>query len=215
MLWLPPQGDATRVLLIRHAETDPELRARCYGRLDVPLSAEGRRQAGALAAALADVPLAAVYSSPLTRARDTAAPIAAGRGLEPVVDEALAEIDFGELEGLAYDEIRAARPDAFREWMETPTSVRFPGGESFADLRERVLVAIGGLRERHRGDAVAVVAHGGVVRVVLADALGLADGAVFRLDQAYGGVSVVDWLPGAPVVRVVNALVRTPLGTKP
>jgi alpha-ribazole phosphatase len=215
MLRLPPQGEATRLLLVRHVETDSALRGHCYGRLDVPLSAEGRRQAGALAAALADVPLTAVYSSPLARARDTAAPIAAGRGLEPAVDEALAEMDFGELEGLSYDEIRAARPDVFRAWMETPTSVRFPRGESFADLRERVLAAVGGLRERHHGEAVAVVAHGGVVRVVLADALGLADGAVFRLDQAYGGVSVVDWLPGAPVVRVVNALFRTPLGTKP
>jgi alpha-ribazole phosphatase len=215
MLRLPPQGEATRLLLVRHAETDPALRGRCYGRLDVPLSAEGHRQAGALAAALADVPLAAVYSSPLARARDTAAPIAADRGLEPVVEEGLVEIDFGELEGLAYDEIRAARPVVFRAWMEAPTSVRFPGGESFVDLRERVLAALGGLRELHRGEAVAVVTHGGVVRVVLADALGLADGAVFRLDQAYGGVSVVDWLPGTPVVRVVNAVFRTHRTTKP
>lgn len=206
MLLLPPHGEATRLLLVRHAETDTALRGRCYGRLDVALSAEGRRQAGALAAALADAPLAAVYSSPLARALDTAGPIAAGHGLEPVADDRLREIDFGDLEGLAYDDIRAARPDVFQAWMQTPTSVRFPGGESFGDLRERVLAVVRAVRERHPGEAVAVVAHGGVVRVVLADALGLADGAVFRLDQAYGGVSVVDWLPGAPVVRVVNAL---------
>src|SRR5512134_421747 len=104
------------------------------------------------------VPLAAVYSSPLARALDTAGPIAAGRGLEPVTDDRLREIDFGELEGSTYDEIRAARPDVFRAWMEAPTSVRFPGGESFADLRERVLAAMRAVRERHPGEAVAVVA---------------------------------------------------------
>jgi broad specificity phosphatase PhoE len=90
--------------------------------------------------------------------------------------------------------------------MESPTSVRFPGGEGYADLRARVLPAFAELRERHDGEAVAVVAHGGVVRVVLADALGLEDGAVFRLGQAHGGVSIVDWVGGAPVVPVVNAL---------
>ncbi len=206
MLALPPQGAATRVVLVRHGETDEAMRGRCYGRLDVELSPEGRRQAAALAGALTDVPLAAVYSSPLRRALETATTIAAAQGLEPVAEDALSEIDFGELEGAPYEEIRAERPELFRVWMETPASVRFPGGEAFADLRARVLPAVAEIRARHEGEAVAIVAHGGVVRIALADALGLADGAVFRLGQAYGGVSVVDWIEGAPVVPVVNAV---------
>jgi alpha-ribazole phosphatase len=206
MLGLPPPGEAARLVLVRHAETDPAMRGRCYGRLEVQLSAEGRRQAAELAAALADEPLAAVYTSPLARAAETAEAIASPHGLAPVPDEGLREIDFGEVEGMAYDEIRAERPELYRTWMETPTEVRFPGGESYADLRARVLAASVGIRGRHGGEAVAVVAHGGVVRVVLADALGLADGAVFRLDQAYGAVSVVDWPGAEPVVRAVNAL---------
>jgi broad specificity phosphatase PhoE len=147
-----------------------------------------------------------VYTSPLARAVETAESIALPHGLAPVPDEGLREIDFGEVEGMAYDEIRASRPELFRAWMETPTAVRFPGGESYADLRGRVLATVSGIREQHAGEAVAIVAHGGVVRVVLADALGLADDAVFRLDQAYGAVSVVDWPGGEPVVRAVNAL---------
>ena len=183
------------------------MRGRCYGRLDVDLSAEGRRQAEELAAALGGGPARRRLLEPaLAGARDRAARSPPARGLEPVADDGLREIDFGELEGLTYEEIEAERPEVFRAWMETPTSVRFPGGESFADLRARVLAAVGAIRERHAGEAAAVVAHGGVVRVVLADALGLADDAVFRLDQAYGGVSVVDWLGGVPVVRVVNAV---------
>lgn len=210
MLTLPDQGEATRVVLVRHAETEESARGRCYGRLDVRLSPRGLRQAQGLAAALADLPLAAVYASPLARALETARPIAAARGLEPAVGEALGELDFGELEGLRYDEIEAERPELFRAWMDEPARVRFPGGEGLSDLRARVLPALEEIRARHEREAVAVVAHGGVVRIVLAEALGLEDGALFRLDQAEGGVSVVDWLDGAPVVRVANATLYSP-----
>jgi alpha-ribazole phosphatase/probable phosphoglycerate mutase len=210
MLTLPDRGGATRVVLVRHAETEESARGRCYGRLDVRLSSRGLRQAEALAAALADVSLAAVYASPLSRALDTARPIAAAQGLEPVVLEALTELDFGEVEGLRYDEIEAERPELFRAWMDEPARVRFPGGEGLADLRARILPALTELRTRHEREAVAVVAHGGVVRVVLAEALGVEDGAVFRLDQAEGGVSVVDWLDDVPIVRVANATLYSP-----
>lgn len=186
------------------------MRGRCYGRLDVGLSAEGRRQAAELGASLADVPLTAVYASPLARALDTAVGIAAPHGLEPGAVDGLRELDFGELEGLSYDEIRAERPGLYREWMEAPTSVRFPGGESFGDLRARVLPAVSEIRGRHEGEAVVLVAHGGAVRVVLADALGLEDDAVFRVGQSPGGLSVVDWTPGTPVVPLVNAVLYSP-----
>jgi alpha-ribazole phosphatase len=206
MLALPERGEATRVVLVRHAETDESARGRCYGRLDVRLSPRGHRQAQALARGLADHPLAAVYASPLSRALNTARPIAAEQGLEPLVVDALRELDFGEVEGLSYDEIAAERPDLYRAWMEEPAGVRFPGGEALADLCARVLPVLAQLRARHEREAVAVVAHGGVIRVGLAEALGLADTALFRLDQAAGGVSVIDWLDGVPIVRVVNAV---------
>ena len=141
MLALPDQGEATRLVLVRHAQTDESARGRCYGRLDVQLSPRGLRQAQALADTLAGLPLAAVYSSPLVRALDTARPLAAARGLEPAVLEGLAELDFGEVEGLAYDEIEAERPELFHAWMDDPARVRFPGGESLADLRARVPTA--------------------------------------------------------------------------
>jgi probable phosphoglycerate mutase len=147
-----------------------------------------------------------VYASPLSRALDTARPIAAAHGLTPLTHSGLQELDFGEFEGYAYERIEAERPDLFRQWLDGPAGVRFPGGESLAEVRERVLAAVGEIRMGHEGEAVAVVAHGGVLRVVLADALGLRDEAIFRLDQAFGGVSVVDWLEDVPLVRAVNAL---------
>ena len=191
-------------------EAAPRTRGRCYGRLDVRLSQRGLQQAEALAASLAGLGLAAVYASPLARALDTARPIAAAHGLEPSVLDALAELDFGEVEGLRVDEMEAERPELFRAWMDDTAQVRFPGGEGLADLRGRVLPALVEIRARHERQAVAVVAHGGVIRVVLADALGLGDGALFRLDQAEGGVSVVDWLDGVPLLRVANATLYSP-----
>jgi alpha-ribazole phosphatase/probable phosphoglycerate mutase len=194
----------TRVLLVRHAEPADDARGRCYGALDVPLSPLGRRAAAALAAGLASVPLAAVYTSPRARALDTARLAAELRGLEPVALAALRELDFGELEGQSYEDIARARPALYRAWMERPTAVRFPGGEGYPDLRERVVAALGEIRARHAGATVAVVAHGGVVRAALADALAMPDEAIFRLAVDYCSVSVVDWLDGTPVVRLVN-----------
>jgi broad specificity phosphatase PhoE len=203
-LALPDAHGATRLVLVRHAETEGALRGRCYGRLDVALSEDGVAQAAALAGALAGLPLRAVYASPLARALETARPIAAARGLVPVVDARLRELDFGELEGLPYERIAAERPALFREWMESPGRVRFPGGEALADLRRRVRSSIEWIRRRHSGEAVAVVSHGGPLRVVLADAQGLDDAALFAIEQPFGAVTVVDWGAGEPVVRAVD-----------
>jgi alpha-ribazole phosphatase len=207
---LPERGTATRLLLVRHAEPDESMRGRCYGRLDVELSPAGMRHAAAIGEALRAQDVAAVYSSPLRRAVDTARPLAAQHGLDPIAREGLRELDFGELEGLRYDEIVLKHADLYRSWMEDPSSVSFPGGEALADLRARALAEVAEIRARHDAQTAAVVAHGGVVRVVLADALELPDRAFFRLDQPYGALSVVDWIEGVPVIRVAGADLYSP-----
>lgn len=210
MIALPERGSATRLLLVRHAEPDESMQDRCYGSLDVPLSAAGLRRAAAVGEALRDHDIAAVYTSPLERAFETARAIATAQGLEPIACDDLRELDFGELEGMRYDDIAAGHPELHRFWMDDPASVRFPGGEGLADLRRRVLTEAARIRARHAGEAVAVVAHGGVVRVVLADVLDLPDAAFFRLDQPYGALSVVDWVDGVPIVRVAGAALYSP-----
>lgn len=205
MLHLPKRDGATRLVLIRHLDTDDSLRGRVHGALDVPLSPGGSRRSEFLASWLEGIPLEAVYSSPLRRALDTARPLAARHGLVPIAHAGLREVDFGDLEGRLYEEVEASRPELFRSWMEEPMRTRFPGGESFADLRARTLAAVKEIRLRHPRAAIAVVAHGGVTRTVLAHALTLPDEALFRLEQSYGGVSVVDWLGDVPLVRLVNA----------
>ena len=197
----------TRLVLIRHAEPDADARRRCYGRLDVDLCADGHARARTLAADLARGRVAAVYTSPLGRARATAAPIAEAFALEPVIVDDLRELDFGDLDGLLLDEIVERHPE-FLAWTNAPAAVRFPGGESVAALRERVLATTADIRRRHEGETVAVVTHAVPIRVVLADALGLPLDGLFRLDQGYGGVSIVDWFGETPLVRLVNASAR-------
>jgi alpha-ribazole phosphatase len=198
-------SETTRLLLIRHAQPSEEARGRCYGRLDIGLSTRGQRRAQLLARTLDRIPLAAVYSSPSSRALETARPLAATHGLAPAVEDALREIDFGELEGRTYDEIRADRPELYHSWMEAPTRVEFPGGESYTQLRARAIRARDTIRTRHDGQLAAIVSHGGILRAMLADCLRMPDEAVFRLDQSYGALSIIDWLEGNPRVRVVNA----------
>jgi alpha-ribazole phosphatase len=188
----------SRLILVRHCEPQEDARGLCYGRLDIGLSDAGREHAQRLAEALARHEWDAVYSSPRLRARETA--VAVNRDV--VIDDDLREIDFGDLEGRSYDEIAATDPELYRAWMERPTTVSFPGGESFAELKIRALEALDRIRAAH--EAAVVVTHGGVLRAGLAAWLGIPDEAIFRLDQRYGGVTIVDWLDGVPLVRLMN-----------
>ena len=191
----------TRVVLVRHAEPDEDARGRCYGRLDVGLSQAGLASARHLAESLGAVEFEAVYVSPRLRAVQTAAAL----GVMPTVDDRLRELDFGELEGRTYDEIEREQPELFRRWMDTPTLVRFPGGESYAELRDRVAAAVRDIVAAN-DRTVALVSHGGVIRAALAASLGLPDERAFALDVGYARVSVVDWFDGTAVVRLVNGV---------
>lgn len=188
----------SRLILVRHCEPQEDARGLCYGRLDIGLSDAGREHAKRLAAALGRYEWDAVYSSPRLRARETA--VAVNRDV--VIDDDLREIDFGELEGRSYDEIAATDPELYGAWMERPTTVHFPGGESFAELKVRALGALDRIRATH--EAAVVVTHGGVLRAGLAAWLAIPDEAIFCLDQRYGGVTIVDWLDGVPLVRLMN-----------
>jgi len=197
-------GVTHRLILIRHGEPEAYTRGRCYGKLDVGLSNLGREQISSVARRLKKTPLSAVYSSPRQRAYESAKIIAVEHNLDVSTDPRLCEIDFGEFEGLTYDEAAERYPEEYRAWMEQPTEVTFPGGESFTVVRERVRRCVEGLHSSHSGQIVAVISHGGVNRVILAEALHLESKYVFRLDQSYASVSIIDYYDQTPVVRLVN-----------
>lgn len=205
MITLPERHpDATRLYLIRHAAINLEP-GRCCGSLDVGLSDEGREQARLLAETLGRVELAAVYTSPLERARHTAAEVATRHNLVPNKLPGLAEIDFGELEGRRFEEIAATHPDLYATWMSQPTEAEFPAGERFADFTRRVRKTVRDIRLAHAREEIAIVSHGGPIRIVVADALAMPLRALFRLDQTFTGLSVIDWIEGSPIVRLLNA----------
>jgi broad specificity phosphatase PhoE len=193
-----------KLLLVRHAVPVDDARGRCYGRLDLGLSPEGEAQAAELVRSLQAVQLGAVVSSPARRAVATALPLAERRGLEVKILDGLGELDFGELEGKTYDEIAATRPELYAQWMAEPTSVQFPGGESYDDLRRRAEGAVADLREAYAGQCVAVVTHGGVVRAVVAGVLDVPPGRIFRVGVDYASVTVVEWIADEPIVQTLN-----------
>ncbi len=157
--------------LIRHGEND-WIGKRLPGRIPgLHLNARGRAQAEALASALAEVPFAAIYVSPLERARETAAPIARRHGLRLRLRQALAEVDPGEWEGLPLNRLRRRR--LWRTVQQAPSLAAFPGGESFCEVQARVVGELERLRRLHPRATVACVSHADVIRVALAYYLGL------------------------------------------
>jgi broad specificity phosphatase PhoE len=158
-------------------------------------------QAGELASALAGVPLDGVYTSPLERAAFTARAVAARHELVPVEVADRREIEPGSVDGLPFDEYPA---DLRAELVSRPLSVRFPGGESYAEMRDRVLPALETIAAAHARRSVTVVTHAGPIRAALAVWLGIAGEALFRIDQRPASVNVVDWVDGVPLIRLVN-----------
>ena len=161
--------DITRIFLVRHGETEWNATRRAQGQADVPLNDAGRRQASGAAAQLDGVELSAVYSSDLSRALDTARPIAEARGLSVEIDPAFREIDQGEWEGLVTEEIHRRWPELWgpaRHWSQRP------GGESPEQVQKRALEGLARIVEHHPQGQVAVVSHGGTIRWLAAHALG-------------------------------------------
>jgi alpha-ribazole phosphatase len=193
----------TTVWLIRHAATE-SMEGRCYGWHDVPLSQHGIGQAENLARQLAQSRLDAVYASPLHRALETARILAAPHDASVETIQGLAEIHFGDFEGLSYEQIQARFPGIYHQWMDQPTTVSFPNGEEFQTLQRRALAALSSILPRHAGKSIAVVTHAGVVRILLAHALGIPDSHIFRLAQDYAAVNRIDYDDHGATVKLVN-----------
>jgi alpha-ribazole phosphatase len=198
-----------RTWLIRHGEPVAEAHGRCYGSLDFGLSETGRRQMERVADYVRSEPISAIYTSPRSRAREGATILAAALSV-PVLEvaENLREMDFGDFEGFTYDEIAARNPELFRLWMENPTEVAFPNGESFPEMRDRVLKAFDAIGRKHDGQTVALVTHGGVNRILLANTLQMPDHCIFRLAQDYAAINLIEFMRGLPVVRLLNFVPR-------
>lgn len=154
---------STRIFAIRHGETAWNRDTRIQGQLDIGLNERGRAQALAVAEALRGEPLAAIYSSDLERARDTAQAIANTTGAPLHLDVALRERAFGHFQGKTWDEIATNWPEDAQRWRQRDLTFAPGGGESLPVLYERCVSAVERLAAAHPGEAICVVAHGGVM----------------------------------------------------
>jgi probable phosphoglycerate mutase len=195
----------TTVLLVRHGATPTTGRVLPGRAPGLHLSDDGRAQAEAVARRLARLKaVAAVYASPLERARETALPIARARGLAVRIERGLLELDIGEWTGLRLD--RVSRKPEWQTVQRYPSGFRFPGGESFTEMQARITGALARLVERHRGGTVVAVSHADPIKAALAHALGMHLDLFQRLAIAPGSVTTIAYGPGGPAVLGVNAL---------
>ncbi|WP_131741265.1 bifunctional RNase H/acid phosphatase [Actinomadura roseirufa] len=195
--WRPASSTPTTTLLLRHGETPLSAEKRFAGTGDVPLTTTGLAQARAAALALKDRGLDAIVTSPLSRCRDTAAEVAAVTGLDVRVEEGFRETDFGEWEGLTFQEASERWPAELKAWLADP-AVAPPGGESFTRVSRRVRTALDKLKVRHRHRTVLVVSHVTPIKLLVRDALGAPLASLYRMRLDVASLSSVDWYDDGP-----------------
>lgn len=187
----------TTILLIRHAMNDYIVARRLAGWTpEVHLNEKGRAQAQALGARLAGTHLAAVYSSPLERTVETAQAIAEPHGLTVICLRAIGESDVGEWTGQSLDEL--SKTEAWRQVQAAPGSFRFPGGESFAQIQERMVTALEAIVRDHAGQVIAVVSHSDPIKAALAHYLAIPLDAFQRLLISPASISELAFTDDGP-----------------
>lgn len=203
--WSGARGAPTRFLLLRHGQTELSVHRRYSGRGNPALTELGRRQAEAAAQYLAQKGgVAAVVTSPLQRAYDTAAAAAKALGLDVIVDDDLIETDFGAWEGLTFAEAAERDPDLHRRWLRD-TSMAPPQGESFDAAAERVGRARARIIAQHTGETVLVVSHVTPIKTLLRMALDGGPSILYRLHLDLASLSIAEFYPDGPAsVRLVN-----------
>jgi alpha-ribazole phosphatase len=199
----PEQTPVCTLVLVRHAASRGA--GTFVGQQDEPLDAEGRRQLKELARKLSGFRFHAVFVSDLTRAVATARPIAHRQKLELQIRPGLREMHFGCWQGLSWEQIQRREPRAADRWQKRFASESIPEGEQFPRFKRRVKDELKAIVDANRGRCVLVVTHAGVIRVILADALGMDDENIFRLALDPCGLSVVDDFGDGLMVRCVNA----------
>lgn len=198
----------TTFYLIRHGETEGGEVKRYKGTIDVPLSEKGVKQMERVAEYLRRVTsLKAIYTSNLSRALKSAEIIAEPHSLNPIVVPDLRERNFGLWEGMSFDEIREKYPREFDAWAGNPLKFSPMGGETTLEMQKRVINALDEIIRNHNGEHIAIVSHGGVNRIILCHILDIPLENIFRIEQDYGALNIIEFWDRYPVVTLMNYVV--------
>ncbi len=204
----PPAPTVTTIFLVRHGQT-PSTGKILPGRAPgLHLAEHGREQAEKAAARFAELAtIDAIYTSPLERARETAAPIAKTRGLKPKVERGLLECEFGDWTGAELSKLMK-----LREWQtvqRAPSTFRFPGGESFSEMQHRIVTTLDRVRAAHPGGTVVCVSHADPIKAAVAHALGTHLDLFQRIVISTCAISAIAYTAGGPAVLAVNSTGRS------
>ncbi|MDA8428798.1 MAG: alpha-ribazole phosphatase [Geobacteraceae bacterium] len=195
----------TRIHLIRHGQVVGYDQKRYNGQYDVALTDLGIEQYHRLKERLADAPISACYTSDLTRCTTGADIICQQFGIEPVRRRELRELNIGIWEGLTWQEIRTTWPDEWQARLADLVHHRVPQGENILDVNARLMPVIHEIVERHQGQEVLVVGHGGVNRIVLLNTIGAPLAGMFNIEQSYGCYNIIDYYAdGRATVKLLN-----------
>ncbi len=194
----------TRFYFIRHGEVEARYQRVFGGRLDIDLSPRGVEQAERVAAHLRDTHFDAVFASPMKRAQRTLAPLAATNGYQPVTLPGLREVDFGAWTGFTWEEVKERFGQSAFDWLRELDRGGIPEAEPAVDYRRRVTGCLDEILTRHASQTVAVVCHGGVIRMALAHLLELPLPKLAHFEIDYASISIVDHRPARPEVQLLN-----------
>jgi broad specificity phosphatase PhoE len=201
----------TRLYLVRHGEVEAPYQRVFGGRIDMRLSPRGQEQATALADFLATTPFDRIYASPMQRVQQTLAPLINAHRPAPALLEGLREVDFGAWTGLTWDQVRERFGVSAFDWLHLLHDDGIAQAEPAADFGRRVRVCLDQVLAEGQGQHVAVICHGGVIRMLLAHLLELPlpRTAAFEID--YASVTVVDWRPARVEIQLLNFTPWRPL----
>jgi alpha-ribazole phosphatase len=194
----------TTIFFVRHGQTLWNKELKYQGHSDIDLSEEGLQQADQVAFRLRREPFSAIYSSDLARAVVTAEKVALYHSLPIVAMPEFREVGFGKWEGLKYDQIYAGWSADIEKFFRFPSQVEIPGGESFHDVQKRTNQGLELLRQRHDGECIAVVTHGGAIRTMLCSALGIHLDNLWSFRQDNTAVNIVEYEERHNILRLVN-----------
>jgi broad specificity phosphatase PhoE len=197
--WTAAQGEPAVTLLLRHGQTPMSVQKRYAGRSDAPLTDAGVAQAAAAAKRLASAGIDAIVASPLRRTVQTAGEVAAVTGLPVAAEDGFRETDFGAWEGLTFAEVRERWPSEMTAWLADP-EVAPPGGESFAEVSERVTAALDRVLAGRTGQRILIVSHVTPIKTLVAAALLAPPAALYRMHLDVAALCEVDWYADGPAV---------------
>lgn len=192
----------TRLILIRHGETDYTSQGRYCGFSDPSLNEKGVRQSKKLAIRLKEARVDKIYSSDLKRAYESAKIIFRGNSIEEIVD--FREMNFGLFEGLSYKEISKVYPKLYREWIDNPLKVKIPNGEGLKELAKRVKKKLALILSQDVDKTIALVSHGGPIRIILSEVLKCDLKMFWQVNQDLAALSIVDYPKDSQPVIVSN-----------